>query len=203
MIDPGRARLHGRPPRTGAGVALVGVALLALASGPGHAAEPHEIHVKRKGSTLRVHATLGADAPATTCYEVVADFDAIEEFIPDMITSDIVSAAGEPLLLRQVGNGNAGPFQVVIDVTLALTVQPPTRIDFERVAGNLERMRGRWIIGGDASRCEIDYRAEIEPSFWVPPLIGPRLMRNQLEKQMRGLLVEIRRRAKLHAPVSP
>lgn len=159
------------------------------------AADSLAVSVDREGGLLRVHATLGADAPSQLCYEVLADFDHIEQFIPGMRTSDVISAAGEPIRLHQVGEASAGPFRFDIDVTLAVTERPPTRIEFHRIAGNLERMTGGWDVTGDASHCSIVYRADIDPAFWVPPLIGPRLMRNQVETQMRGLLDEIARRA--------
>ncbi|MGI9246947.1 MAG: SRPBCC family protein, partial [Steroidobacteraceae bacterium] len=128
-------------------------------------------------------------------YAVLADFDHIDEFIPGMKSSEVLSAPDAPIRLRQVGDAGIGPFHTAIDVTLAVTTDAPTRIDFARVAGNLEQMNGSWIVAGDHARCGIAYRALIEPRFWVPPLIGPRLMRTQVEQQMQGLLQEIRRRA--------
>ena len=196
----------GRPPGTGKRprcrgpmarrVACMLWAIVAI-GGPRAAvsAESLAVSVDREGALLRVHATLGADASAQLCYEVLADFDHIEQFIPGMRTSDVISAAGEPIRLHQVGEATAGPFSFDIDVTLAVTERPPTRIEFHRIAGNLERMTGGWEVEGDASHCSIVYRADIDPAFWVPPLIGPRLMRNQVETQMRGLLHEIARRA--------
>lgn len=168
---------------------------MACASHPARAEPSLVVEVERAGAVLRVHAMLGADAPAQLCYDVLADFDHIEQFIPGMRISDVISAPGEPIRLHQVGEASAGPFSFDVDVTLAVTEQPPTRIEFRRIAGNLERMTGGWDVSGDAHRCDIVYRADIDPAFWVPPLVGPRLMRNQVETQMRGLLGEIARRA--------
>jgi hypothetical protein len=170
-------------------------ALLLCASASMHAEESLAVRVERDRALLRVQATLGADAPPQLCYEVLADFDDIEQFVPDLRTSDVISAPGEPIRLHQVGVARAGPFRFDIDGTLAVTEQPPTRIEFERIAGNLEQMSGGWDVSGDATHCTIVYRADIDPAFWVPPLIGPRLMRNRVEAQMRGVLDEIARRA--------
>jgi hypothetical protein len=112
-----------------------------------------------------------------------------------MVSSRVVSPPGAPVRLRQVGKAGVGLFHVTIDVTLAVTVDAPKRIEFDRVDGNLAQMRGTWTVEGDAENCALAYRAEIEPEFWVPPLIGPLLMQNQVEQQMRGLLAEILRRA--------
>jgi ribosome-associated toxin RatA of RatAB toxin-antitoxin module len=159
------------------------------------ASDPLDVTVERDGSLLQVRATLRLAAPAATCYAVLADYDHIDEFVPGMTRSEIVSPPGQPIRLHQVGQAGVGPFQVTLDVTLAVTEHPPTRIEFDRVAGNLERMRGDWVVSGDARRCGIAYRADIEPQFWVPPLLGPRLMRNQVEAQLHGLEAEILRRA--------
>ena len=142
-----------------------------------------------------MRSTIEAAAPRKICYEVLADFDRLAEFIPGMQSSDVVGPPGEPLLLRQVGHAKVGFVEYGFDVTLAVTEDPPRRISFSRVAGNLEQMRGSWQVEGDSFRCRIDYRADIEPAFWVPPLIGPLLMRWQVEQQIDGLVAEIERRA--------
>jgi ribosome-associated toxin RatA of RatAB toxin-antitoxin module len=154
-----------------------------------------QTRVTRTGRLLHVTAALLAAAPANTCYEVLADFDRLEDFVPRLVSSDVLSAPGEPILLRQVGEARVAFFRASIDVTLAVRVHPPERIEFERIAGNLKQMQGGWTVTGDGQRCDIAYRADIEPAFWVPPLIGPRLMRSQIAAQMRGLLEEIEARA--------
>ncbi len=168
-----------------------------LASSPAAIAQPQatlETVVTREGRLLHVRASIAAEAPAATCFAVVADFDRIEDFVPGMKSSDVISAPGQPIRLRQVGVASAGPFEFEIDVTLAVAVQAPTRIEFERVAGNMRQMRGGWVVEGDDARCGLGYRAALEPAFWVPPLIGPRLMRRQVEAQLRGVMQEILRR---------
>lgn len=151
--------------------------------------------VTREGRLMHVQATLGAAAAPTLCYAVLADFDRLEEFVPGLVSSDVVSAPGQPILLRQVGEASAGPFDYTLDVTLAVHEDPPRRIEFARVAGNVRRMEGSWTVAGDAGRCDIAYAADIEPAFWVPPLIGPVLMRSRVEAQLEGVLAEIHRRA--------
>lgn len=168
---------------------------MTVANGAAPAEEPLQTDVTREGRVLQVRATLAADTPAATCYTVLADFDRLEEFIPGLVSSDVLSAPGEPIRLHQVGKASAAFFHVTLDVTLAVHVEPPRRIEFERVAGNLRQMQGSWTVSGDEHRCDIAYRADIEPAFWVPPLIGPALMRNQVEAQLEGLLQELHERA--------
>jgi ribosome-associated toxin RatA of RatAB toxin-antitoxin module len=156
-----------------------------------------DTNVARSGSSFQVRATIDADASAELCYAVLADFDRLSDFIPGMQSSRIVSPPGEPLLLRQVGRTKVAISEYTFDVTLAVAVDPPREITFRRVAGNFRRMDGGWRVSGDMARCRIDYRADIEPGFWVPPLVGPLIMRSQVARQIEGLESEIARRARL------
>jgi hypothetical protein len=184
----------GRLSMTRPWAATLATAVVVLVPPFARAGDTLETHVTRAGPLLQVRANLGTDAPATVCYAVLADFDHLERFVPGLRISEIVSAPGEALRLRQVGEAGAGFFHVTLDVTLAVREQPPTRIEFDRVAGNLRRMHGSWTVAGDDHRCGIVYEADIEPEFWVPPLIGPMLMRNQIEAQLEGVMAELRRR---------
>jgi ribosome-associated toxin RatA of RatAB toxin-antitoxin module len=174
-----------------------------LSAGAVRAEDSLETTVKRAGSLLKVRANFSVDAPAATCYAVLADFDRLEEFVPGLRSSDVISGPGEPIRLHQVGDASAGFFHVTLDVTLAVRERPPERIDFDRIAGNLKQMRGTWTVAGDDRHCGIVYSVDIEPEFWVPPLIGPLLMRNQVEAQLEGVLAELRRRAGTGSAATP
>jgi ribosome-associated toxin RatA of RatAB toxin-antitoxin module len=180
-------------------ICAVGTLLLA-ASLPTDAAESIELRVERRDSLLQVQATIAAQAAADLCYAVIADFDRLADFIPGLKSSHIVSDPGKPLQLRQVGETSLGLTRYAIDVTLALETAPPRQITFSRVAGNLEVMDGRWLVEGDTAHCTVDYRANLKPNFWVPPLIGPLLVRRQVERQLEGLKTEIDRRERLGRP---
>jgi ribosome-associated toxin RatA of RatAB toxin-antitoxin module len=174
--------------------------LLALGAVQSHADAPSSgavthTDVARDGSAVRVRSSIEAPAAVELCYAVLVDFDRLAEFVPDLQSSRIVSAPGEPLLLHQVGSATAGLSSFTFDVTLAVTLEPPQRITFKRVAGNLEQMAGSWQVSGDAAHCVVHYEAVLEPSFWVPPLIGPLLVRHRVEQQIDGLAAEIVHRA--------
>lgn len=171
------------------------VLLLGLLNQPAVAAGAIDLHVDRKASLLEVRATIAAEAPAELCYAVIADFDRLADFIPGLRSSRIVSAPGQPPRLHQVGETTLGLSIYVIDVTLELETDPPHQITFTRVAGNLAVMDGRWRVSGDARHCLVDYRADLEPRFWVPPLLGPLVVRHQVLTQLEGLKSEIDRRA--------
>lgn len=151
--------------------------------------------VMREGSAVRIEARIAADASLATCWAVAVDFERIAEFIPGIESSQVVSGPGEPLRVRQVGRARVAFFSAPIDVTQEMRLDAPRRIEFRSVAGNMRRMSGQWTFDGDASRCTIAYGAVIEPAFWMPPLLGPMLLRVQVEEQLAALAIEIERHA--------
>lgn len=168
--------------------------VLALAAPTDGAAEPVQTRITRNGTVLQVTSTAHAAAPMVTCYGTLADLDHLAEFVPGLKSSKVVSPPGAPIELHQVGEAKAGPFGVTLDVTLAIRLEAPHRVEFRRLAGNLTQMEGSWTVSGDATSCRIEYRATMEPDFWVPPLIGPMLMRHEVDEQLAGVLAEIARR---------
>jgi ribosome-associated toxin RatA of RatAB toxin-antitoxin module len=179
-------------PRPGARPWLLLLLLLPVAV-PARSAST-QVEVERTSSHLDVRALIEADAPRALCYEVLVDFDRLAEFVPGLRTSRIVSAPGEPLRLHQVGEADLGFKRYLLEVTLAVNLDPPRQITFERIDGNLEVMEGSWQVDGTDERCTIRYRAALKPAFWVPPLIGPLLVRRQVQQQVDGLAAEIDRR---------
>jgi len=155
--------------------------------------------VDRALGVLHVDAWVHADAPAAVCYEVLTDFEHLPDFVPGMRSSRIVSQPGEMLRVEQVGVTGPALFGLTVRTTLGLSLAPPGpgregRIDFSSLGGNLRQMSGAWQVRDDKTGCRIDYRATIEPDFPVPPLIGPWMMRSQIEGQLDAIAREIVRR---------
>lgn len=155
--------------------------------------------VDRAQGVLHVDAWVHADAPAAVCYEVLTDFEHLPDFVPGMRSSRVVSQPGEMLRVEQVGVTGPALFGLTVRTTLGLSLAPPGpgregRIDFSSLGGNLRQMSGAWQVRDDKTGCRIDYRATIEPDFPVPPLIGPWMMRSQIEGQLDAIAREIVRR---------
>lgn len=175
--------------------------LLGLIAACATASASTPVEVERVDALVRVSATMEARASPGLCFSVLTDFDHMAEFLPSLKSSRLVSLPGEPLRLRQVGRSVLGFSSLAVDVTLAVTLDPPHEFTFTKLAGNLRQMHGAWHVAGDTTHCTIDYRAEIEPDFWVPPLIGPLLIKRQVREQVDALVAEIHGRA--HAAPIP
>jgi hypothetical protein len=61
-----------------------------------------------------------------------------------------------------------------------VTVADPRESDFRYA-------HERWRIIGDGTGTRLDYDAELVPSFYVPPLIGPWLIKYRIGKELRTM----------------
>jgi hypothetical protein len=172
------------------------------------AANAAEATVTREGPMLYVGATVDAAAPVPDCYVVLTDFERLSEFVPGIRSSKVVSQPGEMLKIEQVGVAGPSLLGLTVRTTLGLTLTPPVagaeaRVDFGAFGGNLRQMHGAWVVRENKAGCRIEYRATIEPNFPVPPLIGPFVMRRQVEAQLDAISREIERRHKMRGAEAP
>jgi hypothetical protein len=180
---------------------LLIAAAITFANGGARADDVARIDVKRVGEGYEVSACATTTATAEVTWHVLTDFDHLSDFVPDMHFSRVISAPGEPLRVAQQGIWHALFFQRRIDVVFAIELDPPRAITFHAVDGNLRPMSGRLRLT-ERPDCRIEYRARSTPDFWIPPLVGPALMRGQVRAQLEGVLGEIRRRQQVLATSS-
>jgi len=153
-----------------------------------------DVHVERRHGVFQVHVDTPVAVDAQTAWQVLTDYNRLAEFVPDMRMSRIISAPGEPLLLEQKGGAGFLLFKVSIEVVLQVDEIPPERLKFHAVSGNMKRMRGEWRISRADRAVRLSYEAELEPDFWVPPVIGAALMRRDIGKQIDGVVQEMLKR---------
>jgi hypothetical protein len=153
-----------------------------------------EVRIERRGEAFAVHMETPIAADAAVAWQVLTDYDHLADFVPDMRASRVVSAPGEPLRIEQQGGAGFLFFKFTVDVELAIDEVPPLRLGFRAIRGNMRRMQGEWRIDRADGGILLVYDAELQPTFWVPPLIGPAVMRRDVANQIAGVVREIERR---------
>jgi len=163
-----------------------------------------EVQIERRNGVFHVRAEMPVGADAATAWQVLTDYNRLAEFVPDMRSSRVVSAPGEPLLLEQKGETSLLIFSFNIEVVLRVEETPPHGISFRAVGGNMKQMRGAWRIDAAGLPVKIGYQVEIEPGFWVPPLIGSALMRRDVRRKIDAVVQEMQKRyAAAHPRAAP
>ncbi|MDQ3196791.1 MAG: SRPBCC family protein [Pseudomonadota bacterium] len=159
----------------------------------GSKAEP-TVNVERVNGLITVEASVSAPVDARLAWQVLTDYEHLADFIPGMHKSGVVSTGSEPIRVEQLGEGGFLFYHFPIEIVLQMDETPFESIRFHAVGGNIEQMEGVWRLEGSAP-VHVRYRARMKPQFWVPPLIGPAVIRRDVRLQLDGLVREMERRA--------
>ncbi len=157
-------------------------------------AEP-KIRIERNQGAFMIDASLRVDAHHHIAWQVLTDYNNLARFVPGVLTSEIVSGPGEPLLLKQTGQSGFLLFRLPIEVVVRITETPLEAIRFEAVGGSFKNKQGEWRIERLEDATLLIYRASIAPGFWAPPQIGIAVIGQDVRNKLLGVAREMRRRA--------
>lgn len=153
-----------------------------------------DVQVEQQGRRFLVSSQTVVAAEPAVAWRVLSDYDHLADFVPAMRSSRVISKPGQPLVIEQSGEAGVLLFRFTIDVVLDIDERPPHRLGFSARSGNMRQMRGEWRIEPEGAGIRLHYTAELEPAFWVPPLLGAALLRRDIASQIGGVIGEMERR---------
>jgi hypothetical protein len=169
-------------------VALVGAA-------PARAADAlRSIDVQRNGETYVVDAVLFAPVAPKLAFEVLADFDQMSKYVPNVRESRIVNREGNVLLIRQQGVARFGvlSFPYVSERQIELT--PPLSIRSTQVQGNMRKLQSLTSVVAEGNGAKILYHAELVPSAIAAGVLSKNFVAHEIEMQFNAFVDEMLRR---------
>ncbi len=157
-------------------------------SGAG-AAEFLELEFTREGGgRYRLVSEIRIDAPADGVYDVLADYPGLPRLSSIFEEGRVLEPIedGRGLVYLKV-KGCVLFFCREVEMVEELLVDPPREmiviIDPDR--SDLDFGRAVWTVIPDGDGCRVLYELEMEPDFWIPPVIGPVVVEAMLHR--RGL----------------
>jgi hypothetical protein len=159
--------------------ALAAAGLWLLAAGAG-AAEFRTLELIRQEKTFRVESDVYLAAPPSGVYRVLSDYDDFERlssvFVDSRMLEPIENGTGIVFFHMK---GCVLFFCREVQLIERIDVEPETRIEVTIIPERSEMRRGwaSWDIEPDGEGTLVRYVAEVEPEFWIPPLIGPLVIR--------------------------
>jgi ribosome-associated toxin RatA of RatAB toxin-antitoxin module len=146
----------------------------------------------RKVYQIASRATVAA-APAAV-WRVLTDYNRMAEFVPDLKSVGIVSRKGNKVIIEQLGAANFLFISHPIRLTVQAHEQAPNRIDVTLIEGDMKVYRCSWELSPAAAGGTIvHYSASIEPTFYVPGMMGASLVRKDIAKMMAAVVLRIDR----------
>lgn len=177
---------------------MLSMALVVAGTGAALADSPEiRIQTSRDGEFVTVSATAEMQVDTRVAWEVLADYDHLAEFIPDMKSSRVVSRSGNSIRVEQKGEMGFLFYRQPVDVILEILEDPPSRITARSVGGNVRDLETSYRLENLAQGVRLNYNGRFIPEFSVPPLIGMPFVRRVVERRFRAMIAEIVRRDSL------
>ena len=158
-------------------------------------AQEVSIETTRQGDHIVIEASAELQADVRIVWQVLSDYDRLAEFIPNLKVSRVLSRTADGVVLEQQGEYAFLFFSQPIDVRLLIIEMPPHRIVSRAMAGSFREMTGSYELTPVPGGVRLRYAGRMLPNFYLPPFLGVVAARAAAEKQFRGMVDEILRRA--------
>ncbi|MCZ6559349.1 MAG: SRPBCC family protein [Gammaproteobacteria bacterium] len=179
--------------------------LLVLCSFVASAAEIRKLEVTKTGGVYFVDSISYIDAPISNVYEVLVDYENLNRLTSAIVESHFVEPAedGTPqvyTLTRKCVFLFCGKIEKVD----RLTMEPVHKISTVTVPeqSNIDYGISEWLLSEEGDGTVISYRQELDPAFWVPPLIGPMIIKRMMRKGGRRAIFRVEYYARIAAGLS-
>jgi ribosome-associated toxin RatA of RatAB toxin-antitoxin module len=168
-----------------------------------HAAQVRDVDVARQGQAFVITMRLMMDAPPPAVFRALQDYAAMARFNPDL-RSVRVAPTTVPRQVRLFTTIHTCVlvFCKTMHQEEIMTVNATADggvLDAELVSGDFKAGHGHWLVRPcrtSRSLTCVDIRIELVPAFWVPPLIGPWVMRRKMDEEARRTSAGLERTAR-------
>jgi hypothetical protein len=147
------------------------------------AGEIKESSVTRQAGTYMIDVTARIDAPVATVHRVITDYNHLDHVVPSIVESRI----------RHRYSPDKHRVHTVMEACILFFCKRVTQLQdivqhgTQRVeavilpaASDFHHGHALWELTAAGADTYIHFTAELEPAFWVPPLIGPWLFERQV-----------------------
>lgn len=170
------------------------VLVVLLIAGNARAVVIERMQVSRDQARYTVAAAMTIDVPQQAAFRAASDYERLPEFNPSIVTSKRLPGRH----LRSNIRLCVAFFCKQVEQVMRYAEQPPDSIAMQVVPGKGDLKSGHadWRFSARENHgTRLLFDAEIEPDFWVPPLIGPYLIARELRRQARVTAESIERLA--------
>lgn len=172
---------------------LPGLALLSL-SQSASGADLRDISVELENDRYNLTSEAFFAAAPEDIFRVLSDYDLYVKFTSAFVESYNVppDESGRPRFYTRM-EGCVLMFCKSFERRGYLLLEPDTEIVAisEPEVSDFKYCRERWTLAGDGEGTVLTYTFEMEPDFWVPPVIGPFLIKRALREDGRDAIDRI------------
>lgn len=142
-----------------------------------------------EGSRGRIRAAVLIEARPEAIWAVITDCREAVEFVPGLRLCRRIDGAPDGRWVNIEQEIDYSWFLRTVHNVLRADCDPPRRIDFHRVSGDLKQEEGSWLLtptpGGSAT--VVEYEMYLDPGFWIPQWLINRTLRKDVPGALAGL----------------
>ena len=150
---------------------------------------------KLSGGTRRLAAQLTTSASLDSLWNVLTDYDRLNLYIPNLLSSKKIYQKGNNVHLKQVGAQDFLGMKFSAEVTISLFENKELGLlKFYLIKGDFRKFEGSWKIQNikDTSKNSLIYDLTVQGCQWMP--IG--MIETRLKKDLSENLTAVDRQAK-------
>lgn len=177
--------------------------LLLLAFSPAFAADvalttldERNVAVNYRNGIYFADLSLQVAVPPAMAIEVLTDFEHMPSFVPNLVSSRIISHTGNVFLVTQQGKAHFGPLTFSFESERRIELKSDGRLISQALSGSTKYMRSELAVQDAAGGTSLNYHIEVTPELWLPSSFGTSFMRHELAEQFSALAREMERRHK-------
>jgi carbon monoxide dehydrogenase subunit G len=166
-------------------------------------AEPRpDVTVHENGGIYRVAATFSVSQPAAVVMEVLADYDGISRFMPDVQTSTVLERDDDYAVVEQEAVAKFLMFSKRVHLVLEVHQAPGSLRFRDRCGNSFSSYEGRWTVTEVGGHTHVAYELTARPAFEVPEFLLRRLLKRDSTRMIQLLTAEIAARHRANAPAT-
>ena len=179
---------------------LLGVAAPVMAQAPRLELPKLEVSVNRVEldalHMYEVDATGTVAAPLPKVWRILTGYERMAEFVPDMESCKVLSRNGNEVIIEQFGVARFLFMSRSIHLIVRATEQPMSSIDISLISGDMKHYESHWelIPVPETGGTKVVYSGKLVPNFYVPGILGAKMIRGDIERMMGAVLARLDRR---------
>ena len=170
-----------------------------------NAADIRKLDVWKSGDVFFVDLVGYVDAPISEVYDVLVDYDHLDRLSDSIVESRYLEPAedGTPLVYTRTRKC-VFVFCRTIEKVDRLEQEPPHKITATAIPerSNVVHALSEWHLSEQDGDTVIEYRQELDPDFWVPPIFGPMMIKKVMRDSGRKAILRVEYHARIAAGLS-
>ncbi len=157
-----------------------------------------DVHHEGNRYFLSLQAYL--DAPPNAVFAVITDYDRLHELHRRVRESRVKRRIDDRTVevYTRFWGCLAGIFCKGMEQVELIKETPPYELHATVIAGQSDLKSGRvnWRLAAEGAGTRLSYESEMDPDFWVPPVIGDGLLKTSISRTTREMIQQVEERAR-------